>query len=332
MMTPQGSVSSMGFPAPEFKTPSLPFAAAKSVTDEAGAAGAAQARPSGLGRRTTSSSSSSTTRRQSFFGAAHEQFSFDDAGGGHDNNLDDDSGYYSSASGQIETDDNEGAPPTNRMQNQNGAAVAVRRPPSVVGNEVPGQQVARGGVNSRGTAVNPDFEASFANLTKRIRPGSPGDIALVGARPRESELSKRPCIRPSHSPLPRESHRSLSRATATPLENASHGETETSMLPHNVPHQTATIDGFPGLEFSEDDMGRYAELYEKGSERWSRSTMEEWLAGANDIMAKFTEIMDMVSPYILLVPVPVSVVFPCLSRFIFIDKGTHEVRSQIHWY
>lgn len=322
MMTPQGSVSSMGFPAPEFKTPSLPFAAAKSVTDEAGGGGAAQAHTSGLGRRTTSSSSSSTTRRQSFFGAAHEQFSFEDAGGGPNNNLDDDSGYYSSVSGQIETDDNEGAPPTNRMQNQNGAAVAVRRPPSVVSNEVPGQQVARGGVNSRGTGVNPDLEASFANLTKRIRPGSPGDIVLVGARPRESELSKRPCIRPSHSPLPRESHRSLSRATATPLENASHGETETSMLPHNVPHQTATIEGFPGLEFSEDDMGRYAELYEKGSERWSRSTMEEWLAGANDIMAKFTEIMDMVSPYILFVPVPVSVVFPCLSRFVL-----HRLRN-----
>ena len=300
---PQGSVTSIGFSAPEFKTPSLPFAAAKSDSDETAAVPAAQARPSGLGRRTTSSSSSTSSRRPSFFGGAHEQFSFDDASGGHSNNLDDDSGYYSSMAGQNETDDNEGALPTNRMQSQNGAAAAVRRPPSVVSNEVPGQQVTRGGVNSRGTAVNPDFEAGFANLTKRIRPSSPGDIVLVGARSRESELSKRPCIRPSHSPLPRSSHHSL-LATVTPLENASHGET--GMLPHNIPHQTATIEGFPGLEFSEDDLGRYAELYEKGSERWSRSTMEEWLAGANDIMVKFAEIMDMVSSHPPLVPVPVS--------------------------
>jgi hypothetical protein len=293
-MTSQGSVTAMGFSAPEFKTPSLPFAAAKSVTDE-NAAAAAQARPSGLGRRTTSSSSSSSSRRPSFFGGAHEQFSFDGIDSGNNNSLDDDSGYYSSMSGQNDNDDNEGAPTMNRIQNLNGGGGVVRRPPGVVSNEVPGQQVARGGANPR-AAVNPDFEAGFANLTKRVRPGSPGDIGLVGARPRESELSKRPCIRPSHSPLPRSSRRSLSRASAAPLENASHGGTETGMLPHNVPHQTATIEGFPGLEFSEDDLGRYAELYEKGSERWSRSTMEEWLAGANDIMAKFTEIMDMVSP------------------------------------
>jgi hypothetical protein len=52
---------------------------------------------------------------------------------------------------------------------------------------------------------------------------------------------------------------------------------------------------FPGLDFSEADLGRYAELYEKGAERWSRATKEEWLSGANDIMTKFTEMVDMVS-------------------------------------
>lgn len=295
----------MGFPAPEFKTPSLPFAASKNVIDESAAA---QARPSGLARRTSSSSS----RNQSFFGGAHDQFSFDDASGGN-NNLDDDSGYYSSVSGQNENDDNEGggqlaAPPTNRNQNRHDTA-AGRRPPSAISNEVPGQQVARGG---------PDFEAGFANLTKRIRPASPGDcedFVQVNARPRESELSKRPCIRPSPSPIPRSSHGPHSRATVTSFGNASPGETQTALLPHNVPRPTATIEGFPGLEFSEEDLGRYSELYEKGTERWSRSTMDEWLAGASDIMVKFSEMMDMVSSLIFLVPVPISVMLPCLCRF-----------------
>ena len=300
----------MGLSAPEFKTPSLPFATAnvtsKNVTDENTAA---QARPSGLGRRTSSSSS----RNQSFFGGAHDQFSFDDASGGN-NNLDDDSGYYSSVSGQNENDDEGGgqlaAPPTNRNQNRNGVAAAVRRPSSVVSNETPGQQVARG---------DTDFGARFANLTKRIRPASPGDredLVQVGARTRESELSKRPCIRPSLSPPPRSSHVSHSRATVTPFGNASPGDTQPALLPHNAPHPTATIEGFPGLEFSEDDLGRYAELYEKGTERWSRSTMDEWLAGANDIVVKFSEMMDMVSPLIL-IPMPIFVMFPCLSRFYF---------------
>ena len=317
VMTPQGSAP---FSAPEFKTPSLPFAANKSVTEEAAAA---QARPSGLSSRTSSSSA----RHQSFFGGAHEPFSFDDAGGGN-NNLDDDSGYYSSVSGQNENDENEGggqlaAPQTNRNQNRNGAA-AVRRPPSVVNNEVPpGQQAARGG---------PDFEANFSNLTKRIRPASPGDcedLVQVGARPRESELSKRPCVRPSHSPLPRSSHGPHSRSPVTHFGNAPPGETQTASLPHNVPHPTATIQGFPGLEFSEDDLGRYAELYEKGAQRWSRSTMEEWLAGANDIMVKFSEMMDMVSPNLTVVCACVCHVPMSFLASIFIDQGTHEVRAQL---
>lgn len=312
VMTPQGPTTAMGFSAPEFKTPSLPFATAnvtsKNVTDENTAA---QARPSGLSRRTSSSSS----RNQSFFGGAHDQFSFDDASGGN-NNLDDDSGYYSSVSGQNENDDNEGggqltAPPTNRNQNRNDVAAAVRRPPSVVSNETPGQQVARG---------DPDFGARFTNLTKRIRPASPGDredLVQVGARTRESELSKRPCIRPSLSPPPRSSHGSHSRATVTPFGNASPGDTQSALLPHNAPHPTAIIEGFPGLEFSEDDLRRYAELYEKGTERWSRSTMDEWLAGANDIVVKFSEMMDMVSPLLILITVSIFVMFPCLSRFYF---------------
>lgn len=301
-MTSQGSATVVGFPAPEFKTPSLPYAAARSAIDETTVA--AQSRPSGQSHRSTSSS----PRHQSFFGGTHEQFLFDGPGGG-DSNMDGDSGYFSvSMSEQNENDGDDGVgqgdqlttSPMNRIQNRN--ASAFRRPPSTsinpaVSNEVSGQQVARGGVNTRGATVNPDFDASFANLTKRIRPASPEgneDVALVGGRSHESELSKRPCVRPSH------------------------GETHTVLLPHNVPHPTVTIEGFPGLEFSEADLERYAELYEKGTERWSRLTMDEWLAGANDIMTKFTEIMDMVSPsHFPLVHVAVSVVFLFQSRSIY---------------
>jgi hypothetical protein len=344
-MTPQGSATVAGFPAPEFKTPSLPFAASKSAADET--AVAAQTRPSGQGHRITSSSS----RHQSFFGGAHEQFSFDGPGDGN-NNMDDDSGYYSSVS-MSEQNENDGddeagrgdqlaTSPMNRIQNRNGAAAAAsafRRPPSTsinpaVGNEVPGQQAGRGGANARAATLNPDFDARFANLTKRIRPASPEDnedIVLVGSRSHQSELSKRPCIRPSHSSSLRSSHGSLPQDSVTPLENVSCGETHTDLLPHNAPHPTATIEGFPGLEFSEADLERYAELYEKGTERWSRSTMDEWLAGANDIMTKFTEIMDMVSPsHLPLVPLPVSVVFLCHSRSVAPDQGTHEVCAQFY--
>ena len=334
----------VGFSAPEFKTPSLPFTGTKSAADETVVA--AQTQSSGQSHRITSSSS----RHQSFFGGAHEQFSFDGPGDGN-NNMDDDSGYYSSMSmsEQIENDDDGGArggdqlaTSMNRIQNRNGAAAsAFRHPPSAginminpaVGNEEPGQQVARGGVNARAAIVNTNFDASFANLTKRNRPTSledNDDIVLVGGR---SELSKRPCVRPSHNSSRRSSRDSLPPSSVTPVENVFRGETDTASLPHNAPHPTATIEGFPGLEFSEADMERYAELYEKGAERWSRSTMDEWLAGANDIMTKFTEIMDMVSHSRLpLVPVLVSVVFsfPCHPRSTATDQGAHEVRAQFH--
>ncbi len=82
-MVSQGSATVVGFP-PEFKTPSLPFAAAKGAAEET--AVAAQTRPSGQSHRITSSS----PRHQSFFGGAHEQFSFDGPGDGN-NNMDDDS-------------------------------------------------------------------------------------------------------------------------------------------------------------------------------------------------------------------------------------------------
>jgi hypothetical protein len=342
-MTPQGSATVVGFPTPEFKTPSLPFAA-KSAANET--AVAAQTRPSGQNHHMSSSSS----RHQSFFGGAHEQFSFDEPGGGN-NNMDDDSGYYSSVS-MSEQNENDGddeagrgdqliTSPINRIQNRNGAAAAsaFRRPPSTsinpaVSNEVSGQQVARDGVNARAATVNPDFDASFANLTKRIRPASPEDnedIVLVGGRLHQSGFSKRPCVRPGHSSSLRSPQGSLPRDSVTPLESVScHGEERhTALLPHSAPHPTATIESFPGLEFSEADLERYAELYEKGTERWSRLTMDEWLGGANDIMTKFTEIMDMVSPsHLPILPVPVSVVFLCHSRSIATDQGTHEVRAQ----
>ena len=339
-ITPQGSAT-VGFPTPEFKTPSLPFAT-KSAAEETVVA--AQTLPSGQSHRITSSSS----RHQSFFVGAHEQFSFDAPGGGNNNNMDDDSGYYSSLSLSEQNerdgdDDRTGrgnqlaTSPMDRIQNRNSAAAALRRPSSTsightVSNEVPGQQVARGGVNARAATMNPDFDASFANLTKRIRPPSEDDedIVLAGGRSHQSEISKRPCVRPNHSPSLR-SHDSLPRASVIPLENVSRGETHTALLPHSIPHPTATIEGFPGLEFSEADLERYAELYEKGAEHWSRSTMDEWLAGANDMMAKFTEIMEMVSPsHLLPVPVPVSVVLPCHSRSTTTDQGTHEVRAQSH--
>jgi hypothetical protein len=42
------------------------------------------------------------------------------------------------------------------------------------------------------------------------------------------------------------------------------------VLPPRIPHPMAAMGELPGLEFSEADLVRYAELYERGSERWSK--------------------------------------------------------------
>ena len=205
---------------------------------------------------------------QSFFGGP-TQFSFDSVS----SNLDD-SGYYSCVSEQNE---NEGdhLVPANRTD--------ALRPPSTVGDE--GQGAAARSANPR-VAANPDFDVNFANPTKRVRPASPSDEEVVVLGSLSRELPKRPRVR---------SNSTDSLPQVTTLGNASSGGTQTFMLPPNVPHPMATLGDIPGLKFSGADLERYAELYEKGAERWSRSTMEEWLAGANDIMAKFNEMIDIVS-------------------------------------
>jgi hypothetical protein len=145
-------------------------------------------------------------------------------------------------------------------------------------------QVVAAGPTNRNDAVR-----NYAHQAKRIRPASPGDREDVVLDARSRELPKRPCVR--QSPLP--SHGSLSETI--PLRGVSPTGMQTFVLPPNVPHPTAAMGDFPGLEFSDTDLARYAELYEKGADRWSKSTMEEWLSGTNDIMARFAEIMDIVS-------------------------------------
>ena len=208
---------------------------------------------------------------QGFFGGG--QFSFDSVASSLD-----DSGYYSPVS---EQNDPEGGlfAPAKR-------SAPVVRPPTA-GGEL---RVAKG-TKMQALGGN-DIDADFVNPTKRIRPASPGDdenMVLTRQGSRSRDLPKRPCVRRSTS----RSRGSLTRANT--LENASAGGTQTFILPPNVPHPSAAMGDLPGLEFSEVDLGRYAELYEQGSERWSKATMEEWLAGANDIMFKFTEMIDMVS-------------------------------------
>jgi hypothetical protein len=208
--------------------------------------------------------------RPSFFGNA--QFPFDNVASNQD-----DSGYFSSVSEQIENEGDRLSIPANRSHTAR---------PSASGNEA---QAARS-LNVR-AALNPDFDLNFANPTKRTRPASPADREDVILPTRSHELSKRPCVR--RSPL--RSHGSVSQTPVFENVSPGPGGTQAFVLPPNVPHPSATMGDFPGLEFSEADLGRYAELYEKGTERWSGATMEEWLSGANDIMAKFTDMVDMVS-------------------------------------
>ena len=85
---------------------------------------------------------------------------------------------------------------------------------------------------------------------KRIRPASPEDklnnqdIVLVGGRSHQSELSKWPCVHPSHSSSLCSSHVSFPLDSVTLLENVSGREAHLALLPHN--HPMATIEGFPG--------------------------------------------------------------------------------------
>ena len=280
----QGPVT--GYSGSEFKTPSLPFS--KSIDEATVGQGSVEtiahqsasnsdASVSGLFRPMSShpqdemgTATHRPSSRPSFFGNA--QFPFDNV-----TNNQDDSGYYSSVSEQNDNDGDQLSLPSSRSD-------AVR--PAASGNEV---QATR--TRNMRPAHNPDFEPNFANPTKRTRPASPGDGEDVILPARSHELSKRPCVR--RSPL--HSRGSVSETPLIERVSPGPGGTQTFVLPPNVPHPSVTMGDFPGLDFSEADLGRYAELYEKGAERWSRATMEEWLSGANDIMAKFTEMVDMVS-------------------------------------
>ena len=280
----QGPVT--GFSGSEFKTPSLPFS--KSIDEAAARQGSVEttacqpasnpdASVSDLFRPMSSHPQDETgtatqrpSSRPSFFGNA--QFPFDNV-----TNNQDDSGYYSSVSEQNDNDGDQLSTPSSRSD-------AVR--PTASGN---GLQATRT-LNMR-PAHNPDFEPNFANPTKRTRPASPGDGEDVILPVRSHELSKRPCVR--RSPL--RSHGSVPQTPLFERVSPGPGGTQTFVLPPNVPHPSVNMGDFPGLDFSEADLGRYAELYEKGAERWARATMEEWLSGANDIMTKFTEMVDMVS-------------------------------------
>ncbi|KAH9964703.1 hypothetical protein BGW80DRAFT_1255106 [Lactifluus volemus] len=265
----------MVFPAQVFKTPLLPFA---NNADEAGATASGGPGPGEINTRSSSTSTAPdaagvsnlfrpvSCRPQDEVGGAqtrrtlaHHQTFF----GGGQFSFDsvassvDDSGYYSSVS---EQNDHEGDQIASTKRNN----VPTTRP------------------------------TAGSEMYKRIRPSSPDDdegVVLTRQNSRSRDISKRPCVRRS----PSRSHGTLPRPTM--LENASAGGTQTFILPPNIPHPTAAIGDLPGLEFSEADLGRYAELYEQGSERWSKATMEEWLAGGTEIMTKFTEIIDLIKEH-----------------------------------
>ncbi|KAI0288934.1 hypothetical protein BC826DRAFT_1034967 [Russula brevipes] len=242
---PQGPVPVMGLPGPGFKTPTFPFA--KSVDEAADAAGQGEV---DIGARSSAASTLDTqavapnlfrpmscrpqdengaqarqrpsSHQSSFFGGA--RFSFDSVA----SNLDD-SGYYSSMS---EQHDNEAGDHQLAPAKRNAA---VRRPLAAAGDTAP--------------------EAE-ARSTKRIRPISPGEREGMVLDAHSHEISKRPRVH--RGPL--RSRDSLPAPTA--FGNVSPGGSQqTFTLPPDVPHPTATIGDLLGLEFSEADLERYAELF-----------------------------------------------------------------------
>jgi hypothetical protein len=258
----------MAFSAQVFKTPLLPFA---NSADEAGAAGSG-----GPGEINTRSSSMSTAADAAAVSNLFRPTSCrpqDEVGGAQTRRpLAHHQSFF--GGGQFSFDsvassvDDSGYYSSEQNDHEGDQIAPAKR------NNVP---------TTRPTAGN--------EVYKRIRPSSPGDdegVVLTRQNSRSRDIPKRPCFRRS----PSRSHGTLARPMP---ENASAEGTQTFILPPNIPHPTAAIGDLPGLEFSGADLGRYAELYEQGSERWSKATMEEWLAGANEIMAKFTEIIDLVS-------------------------------------
>ncbi|KAI0293503.1 hypothetical protein B0F90DRAFT_1397886 [Multifurca ochricompacta] len=211
----------------------------------------------------------------SFFGGA--QFPFD----GVPNSLDD-SGYFSSVSSDQNDLDGDKFVLAKRSD--------VNPLPAVAGEVV----VSRGTMKTHAVGGNLNFDVNFTNPMKRIRPTTPGhdeDIVLIQQHHRPRDPSKRPCVRRgspyAHDTLPRVSR----------VEDASGDGTQTFVLPPHIPHPAAAIRGFPGLEYSEGDLARYAEMYEQGSEHWSKATTEEWMTGADDIILKFGEMIDMIKEH-----------------------------------
>ncbi|KAF8259813.1 hypothetical protein EI94DRAFT_1812715 [Lactarius quietus] len=261
--------------AAEFKTPSLPFARSAEessrVPNNLNAHTSPSAdvanlfRPKSRQLLSSESGGGGQTRRpppsseQSFFGSAKFPFDSSSSGGGGDL---DDSGYFS----------------------EQADAEADRF----------GPVKAHTGDARNGTHM----DTHFVNSTKRARPASPsydGEQDVVtqqSNRPRDSDPPKRPCIRRS----PSRSRAPLSRASSM-IENAPDEGAPSFALPPHIPHPTAAMGELPGLEFSEADLARYVELYEQGSERWSKAPMEEWVAGADDILAKFGEMIDMIKDH-----------------------------------
>ncbi|KAH8983522.1 hypothetical protein EDB92DRAFT_1568137 [Lactarius akahatsu] len=250
-----------GFPTPEFKTPSLPFSrSAEEGPNNAHTSPPAEASVPNLFRP---KSSAQTTRRPPPPSSSSEQSFFGNAkflsNGGGGGDLDD-SGYFSEH--------------TDTEVDRFGPVRHAGDPRSVKARPVP------------------DIDARFVNSTKRARPASPGDgddedIPMAQQSNRPRDFPKRRRASPS----------SLSSRTAPMLESAPDEGTPAFALPPHIPHPMAAMGDLPGLEFSEADLARYAELYEQGSERWSKAPTEEWVAGADDVLAKFGEMIDMIKDH-----------------------------------
>ncbi|KAH9023660.1 hypothetical protein EDB85DRAFT_1990034 [Lactarius pseudohatsudake] len=251
-----------GFPTPEFKTPSLPFSrSAEEGPNNAHTSPPADASVPNLFRP---KSSAHTTRRPPPPSSSSEQSFFGNAkflsNGGAGGDIDD-SGYFSEH--------------TDTEVDRFGPVRHAGDPRSVKAHPVS------------------DMDARFVNSTKRARPASPGDgddedIPMAQQPNRPRDLPKRRRASPSHS---------LSSRTAPMLESAPDEGTPAFALPPHIPHPMAAMGDLPGLEFSEADLARYAELYEQGSERWSKAPTEEWVAGADDVLAKFGEMIDMIKDH-----------------------------------
>ncbi|KAI0044297.1 hypothetical protein FA95DRAFT_1681324 [Auriscalpium vulgare] len=108
---------------------------------------------------------------------------------------------------------------------------------------------------------------------------APADRYTGDASPRSSYNPQEP-TEDAYTQVP--SFFNKNASNVTPLRSAA----------QSVPPSHA-LGGVLGLELSDADLARYTELHETACKKWTEATLEQWHAGADELTAKFGQMLNM---------------------------------------